>query len=162
EAINANADTLGAFLDEWLEAKRLNVAESSYVTYKEVVEVRIRPAFGKKMMARITADDVQRLYGKLRDEKLSLTYIRYVHAVLGMIFKLAVQRKKLMGSPMAGVLIPKEWGQDRDEDSARAMTADQVAKFLEAAQESRFENLFKLAFHVGFRPGELLALKWDD
>src|SRR5215510_12541787 len=61
EAINANADTLGAFLDEWLEAKRLNVAESSYVTYKEVVEVRIRPAFGKKMMARITADNVQRL-----------------------------------------------------------------------------------------------------
>ena len=45
-AINANADTLGAFLDEWLEAKRLNVAESSYETYKEVVEARIRPALG--------------------------------------------------------------------------------------------------------------------
>src|SRR5262245_32993785 len=65
EAIKANAETFGAFLDEWLEAKRLNVAESSFETYREVVEVRIRPAFGAKMMARITADDVQRLYGKL-------------------------------------------------------------------------------------------------
>lgn len=162
EAINANADTFGAFLDEWLEAKRLNVAESSFETYKEVVEVRIRPAFGKMMMARITADDIQRLYGKLHDEKLSLTYIRYVHAVLGMVFKLAVQRKKMMGSPMAGVLIPKEWGQGKDEDGAAAMTAGEVATFLTAAEGSRFENLFKLAFHVGFRPGELLALKWAD
>lgn len=162
EAIKANADTFGAFLDEWLEAKRLNVAESSYETYREVVEVRIRPAFGKKMMARITADDIQRMYGRLHDERLSLTYIRYVHAVLGMVFKLAVQRKKLMGSPMAGVLIPKQWGQADDEDGAAAMTAEQAVKFLEAAQGSRFENLFKLAFHVGFRPGELLALKWPD
>lgn len=162
EAINANADTLGAFLDEWLEAKRLNVAESSYETYKEVVEARIRPALGKKMLARITADDVQRLYGKLHGEDLSLTYIRYVHAVLGMVYKLAVQRKKLMGSPMVGVLIPKEWGQSQDEGDAAAMTADQVVRFLDAAQGSRFENLFKLAFHVGFRPGELLALKWAD
>jgi integrase len=162
EAIRATADAFGAFLDEWLEAKRLNVAESSFETYKEVVEVRIRPVFGAKMMARITADDVQRLYGKLRDDKLSLTYIRYVHSVLGMVFKLAVQRKKLMGSPMVGVLIPKEWGQNQDEDGASAMTAEQAGKFLEAAAGSRFENLLKLAFHVGFRPGELLALKWAD
>jgi integrase len=35
-----------------------------------------------------------------------------------------------------------------------------VAKFLEAAKGVRFERLFKLAFHVGCRPGELLALKW--
>jgi integrase len=73
-----------------------------------------------------------------------------------------VKRKKLMGSPMAGVEIPKEWGKDVDDDGATAMTADQVAKFLAAAEGNRFENLFKLAFHVGFRPGELLALKWAD
>jgi integrase len=93
-----------------------------------------------------------------------MTSIRYVHRLLGMIFKLAVKRKKLIGSPMAGVEIPKEKvriGASEDEEE-RAMSPDQVGKFLEAAKGNRFENLFKLAFHVGCRPGELLALKWAD
>jgi integrase len=63
---------------------------------------------------------------------------------------------------MAGVEILKEWGKAEDENDGRAMTADQAALFLKAAEGNRFENLFKLAFHVGFRPGELLALKWSD
>lgn len=44
EAIRANADTFGAFLDEWIEAKRLSVAESSHKTYKQTVEKHIRPS----------------------------------------------------------------------------------------------------------------------
>jgi integrase len=163
EPIKANADTFGAMLDAWLEAKRLSVAESSYETYKDVVDIRVRPVFGNKMLARITADDIQRFYGQLHDEGLSPAYIHYIHGIFGMVFKLAVQRKKLMGSPMVGVLIPKEWARDEDEEAdARAMDAEQVAAFRKAAEGNRFENLFKLAFHVGFRPGELLALKWTD
>jgi integrase len=164
EAIKANADTFGSFLDEWIEAKKLSVAESSHKTYKQTVEKHIRPALGSKMLVTVTADDVQRFYGKLHDDGLDLSFIRSVHTVLGMVFKLAVKRKKLMGSPMAGVEIPKAWGQAEDEaeDGANAMTAEQVAQFLEAAKGERLENLFKLAFFSGFRPGELLGLKWAD
>jgi integrase len=161
EAIKANADTFGAFLDEWLEAKRLSVAESSLKTYTQSVEKHIRPALGGKMLITVTSDDIQRFYGKLHGDGLNLVSIRHIHTVLGTVFKLAVKRKKLMGSPMAGVEIPKEWGQGEDTGAA-AMTAEQVGKFLNAAEGNRFENLFKLAFHVGFRPGELLGLKWID
>lgn len=162
EAIKATADTFGSFLDEWIEAKRLSVAASSLATYELVVRVHIRPAFGSKMLARVTADEIQRFYAKLHADKLSRATIRYVHTVMGMIFKLAVKRKKLIGSPMAGVEIPKEWGQEDEDRATPAMTPEQVGQFLTAAAGDRFENLFKLAFHVGFRPGELLALKWVD
>lgn len=162
EAIKANADTFGAFLDEWIESKRLSVAESSLKTYTQTVEKHIRPALGTRLLVAVTADDVQRFYAKLRGDKCGLVFIRQIHTILGQVFKLAVKRKKLMGSPMAGVEIPKEWGHTEDEDGAGAMTAEQVAAFLKAAEGERFENLFKLAFHVGFRPGELLALKWVD
>jgi integrase len=162
EAIKANADTFGAFLDEFIEAKRLSVADSSLTTYRRVIEHSIRPAFGAKLLITVTADEIQRFYGKLHGEGLRRSSIRYVHTLLGMIFKLAVKRKKLMGSPMAGVEIPKEWAEAEDENEDRAMDADQVAAFMKAAEGNRFENLFKIAFHVGFRPGELLALKWVD
>lgn len=53
-----------------------------------------------------------------------------------------------MGSPMAGVEAPKEWGQGEDDDGAEVMTAEQVAKFLAAAEGNQFETLFKIAFHA--------------
>ncbi len=166
EPLKAGSDTLGSFLDEWIEAKRLSVEESSLVTYQGAVNNHIRPSIGNLLLTRVTADDIQRMYGKLREkDKLDMVMIRYVHKILGMIFKLAVKRKKLNGSPMAGVEIPKEITQDDDDNQVgddRAMTSDQVKLFLNAASGNRFENLFKLAFHIGCRPGELLALKWKD
>src|SRR2546422_8069355 len=60
EAIKANADTFGAFLDEWLEAKKLSVEESTMNAYRRIVENHLRPAFGKEMLVAVTADDIQR------------------------------------------------------------------------------------------------------
>src|SRR5262249_33521839 len=161
--IKANADTFETFLDEWIESRRLSVEESTLKTYTHRIELHIKPALGKKLLARITADDIQQFYTKLHKQGLDRLTIRYVDIVLNMVLKLAVKRKKLIGSPMAGVEIPKEWAQSADDDQeGRAMTPEQVAQFLTAAQGNRFENLFKLAFHVGCRPGELLALKWAD
>lgn len=161
EAIKANAESFSALLDAWLESKKLAVAESSLETYRYALDKHIRPALGAKLLVRITADEIQSFYTNLHADKISRSYIRYLHVMLGMIFKFAVKRKKLMGSPMAAVEVPKEWA-DGDDDRAEAMDAGQVGRFLEAAAGNRFENLFKIAFHVGFRPGELLALKWDD
>jgi integrase len=162
EAIKANADTLGAFLDEFLTAKKLSIAESTFANYEGLIERHIRPAFGNRLLVAVTAEDIQRLYVKLHNDKMSRASIRDVHTMLGMIFKLAVKRKKLVGSPIAGVEVPREWAAEDDDAERPAMTADQIAKFLKVAEGERFENLFKLAFHLGCRPGEFLALKWED
>lgn len=155
EAIRANADTFGAFLDEWIEAKKLSVEESTIGAYRRIVDNHLRPAFGKKMLATVTADDIQRYYNGLKVKRITLSNI---HIVLGMVFKLAVKRKKLAGSPMAGVELPKK----QETAESQSMTPAEAARFLEAASDSRFVRLFHLAFHLGFRPGELLALKWSD
>src|SRR5262245_10026864 len=64
EPLKASADTFGSFLDEWLEAKRLGVVETSFETYKRKIESHVRPAMGSKLLVRITADEIQRFYGK--------------------------------------------------------------------------------------------------
>jgi len=162
DPIKANADTFESFLDERIESKRLSVEESSLKTYREKVDWFLRPTLGPKLLTRVQAGDVQSLYAKLREDGLSRETIHDVHVILNMIFKLAVKRKKLIGSPMAGVEFPKDWIDDEDEDKERAVTPQQVAQFLDAAEGTRVDNLFRLAFHVGCRPGELLALKWAD
>src|SRR5262245_26304886 len=155
EAIRANADTFGAFLDEWLAAKKISVEESTIGAYRRIVENHLRPAFGKKMLATVTADDIQRYYNSIKVKRATLSNI---HIVLGMVFKLAVKRKKLAGSPMAGGELPK----NQEDSESQSTTTEEVARFLEAAADSPFVHLFHLAFHLGFRPGELLALKWSD
>ena len=92
EPIKANANTFGTFLDEWLESKKLSVAESSLTTHRQIVENHIQPNLGAKLLGRVTADDIQRLYSKLHNEKLSRSTIHYVHVALGMLFKLGVNR----------------------------------------------------------------------
>ncbi len=164
EPIKANSDAFGSVLDEWLEAKRLSVAESSWRTYKQDAELYIRPTLGKHLLVKISADDIQKLYKKLHEDGLGLATIRFIHGMLSMIFKLAVKRKKLVSSPVSGVEIPKEIRKASDGEDSRelAMTSDQVAQFLHAAEGTRLGNLFKVAFHLGCRPGEMLALKWAD
>jgi len=155
------ADSFDSFLDEWLAAKKPSVAESAYKVYSDTIRLYIRPKLGKLTLARIEADTIQKLYNKLRDEKKSPSTIRQAHQILGMIFKLAIVRRKIRLSPMLGVVPPKE-NTDTAEPQTKAMSAEQVARFLEAAKDNRFENLFRLAFHVGCRPGELLGLAWAD
>jgi len=154
------ADSFDSFLDEWFPATKPTVAQSAYKVYSDPIRLYIRPKLGKLTLARVEADSIQKLYNKLRDEKKSPSTIRQVHQTLGMVFKLALIRRKIRMSPMLGVVLPKE--NTDSERQTKAMSAEQVARFLEAARGNRFENLFRLAFHVGCRPGELLGLTWAD
>src|SRR5262249_41396659 len=70
EPIKANADTFETFLDEWIESRRLSVEESTLKTYTHRIELHIKPALGKKLLARITADDIQQFYTKLHKQGL--------------------------------------------------------------------------------------------
>src|SRR5262245_26542109 len=157
EPIKVSSDTFGAFLDEFLEVKRQSVSESSLVAYTDRINLYCKPRLGKLLIGQVTAEEIQKVYGKLLDEKISAQMIRHVHDLLNMVFKLAVLRRKISGSPMAGVIPPK-----LEDRKAAAMSVEQVQAFFDAARGNRSENLFRLAFHVGSRPGELLALKWED
>src|SRR5262249_9396036 len=132
--------------------------EASLKSYTKLMNLYIRPHLGRALIGHVTAEEIQKCYRKLMDAKLSPQTVRHVHDLLNMVFKLAVLRRKVSGSPMAGVTPPRI----EEDGKAKAMAAVQVRMFLDAAKGSRFEYLFKLAFHAGCRPGELLALKWDD
>jgi integrase len=162
EAIKPSADTFSAFLDEWLASKRLSVAESSLESYRFKVDHSIRPALGDRLLVAITAADIEAFYADMVKAKVSRSYLGDCHVVLSMVFKLAVRRKKLIGSPLVAVEPPKNQSREADGVDRRAMTAEEVDKFLAAAAGTRFENLYRVAFNVGFRPSEMLALKWDD
>jgi integrase len=161
EPLKVSADSFGAVLDEWLEAQKHAVAEKTLRTYEDYVRLYLRPNLGGALLAQVTAADIQKLYNKLLEADYSRGTVGQCHVILGMVFRFAVGRRKLTGSPMAGVRPPRSQASGESEGS-KAMTRDEVGKFLDAAKDSKLLNLYELAFHVGCRPGELLAVKWDD
>jgi integrase len=165
EPLTLSNDTLNAFLDEWLKAQP-NLKESAREAYERTVGYYVRPYIGGKLLAKIEAADIQDLYATLADKKkLSKSSIRLVHTLLGMVFRLAIKRRKIMFNPMGGVVSPggKQMEQEkREAREERTMDPEQVAKFLREAAETRFAAIFTIAFYTGCRPGEMLGLRWID
>lgn len=169
EPFEVSVDTFSLAVDAWLEAVRHSVAESSLRHYEQIVRLYIKPRLGGKMIAQIRKPDVQKFYNELADRekekgegKLSGATVRYVHRVLGMIFKQAIEDERIQGSPLVGVKLPKA---AKATKKTKVLTPEQIARFLSAAKtvsDGRFENLFIVAFHLGFRPTELLGLRWQD
>jgi integrase len=47
-------------------------------------------------------------------------------------------------------------------EEIRPLNRNQTRALLKAAEGHRLEALYIVAVHTGMRPGEMLALKWDD
>jgi integrase len=164
EPLKLSNDTLNAFIDEWPKCHP-DLKESTISHYKVTIDPYVRPKLGNRLLTKIEANDIQSLYGGLREDGLSNDTLVYIHALLKTIFKLATVRCRIVFNPMDGVKSPagKRFDQEKQEKrEQRTMTPGQVEKFLTAANRTRFGLIYTLAFYTGCRPGELLGLRWDN
>jgi len=164
EPIKLGNETLNAFLDVWLQAHP-DLKASTLRVYKRILSYYVRPELGGLMMSQIVAEDIQAHYALLAERGLAASTINLVHVLIKSAFTLATERRKLAFNPMVGVKSPagKRLAQESfAKREARTMATDLIPEFLKAAAETRFNTIFTLAFHTGCRPGELLALNWDD
>jgi integrase len=164
EPLKADNSQFNAFIDEWLRAHP-DLKESTVEHYRQMMDLYVRPKLGGAMLARIVADNIQTLYDDLRAEGIGAASIALVHTLLRSVFKLAMLRKRIRENPMDGVKSPRGkrlTQEQRRRREAKVMTPEQAQAFLVAAAATRFGALFGLAFHTGCRPGELLAVTWDD
>jgi integrase len=73
------------------------------------------------------------------------------------MFKSAESGDLVLRNPMRKVKAPPQ-----EKPKAEAMNAEQTQAFLEAADRAGVGFMFALAFHLGARPGEWLAIQWAD
>lgn len=157
EPLRQTEITLDEFTDQWLDVVKTRTRERTWKHYAEISGLYIRPAFGKKRLVDISAADVQGLYARLQDRGLSATTIRYVHTLFCNLFQLAMRRDMIRKNPMLAVEPPA-----RKQKEMVAMSAEQIRKFLTAAEGRPESIIFAFAFFTGARPCEYLGLKWSD
>jgi len=150
-------ETLAVYLARWLDGVRPSLRARTWERYEQILRVHVVPDVGKIPLARLTPQQVQRLYASRLNAGSSPMTVRHVHAVLHRALEQAV-RWGLVARNVVGLTEPPraaryEW-----------MTLDetQTRRFLEESAGDRLDGLYVLAITTGMRQGELLALRWSD
>jgi integrase len=115
------------------------------------------PVLGTTSLAKLTAQQVQRLYSTKLDEGLSTSTVHHLHAVLHRALAQAERLGLVARNVSELVDVPR-----MAEHEMRVLDNEQVRRLLEVAQGDRLEALYVLAVSTGMRQGELLALRWVD
>lgn len=153
---------LNAFLDKWLkDAVKPRVRDVTYHNYSELMSNYVREGLGTKLISKVTTLEIQALYSALLERGLAVVTVQKVHTVLGSAYKQAVKWSFIAINPMDGVEVPRDRGKTREE-KIKIIPLDRVSEFLEAAYCTPRGVVFALALGTGMRPGEYLALKWED
>jgi integrase len=152
--------TTGEYLKRWLEdSVRDTVRESTYNSYGRVVNGQLVLRIGRIKLSRLRPDHIRGLYRDMLDAGLATRTVRYAHTLLKRALTQAVM-DGLVPRNSAGVVKPPQLKREE----IRPLSADQVRALFRSAEraDDRLRALYTVAVHTGMRPGELLALRWDD
>jgi integrase len=159
--MSAGTETFGSLLDRWLaHCDQIGHANATMVEHRRMVDKIIRPALGIIKLRQLGAEDLDRLYGKLKDRGNKPSSVRRVHAVIRAALTQAV-RWRLVGYNVALDATPPPL---RPAD-IESPDPEDVEKLVNAAYESvdpASGVLLYVAAVTGARRGELCGLKWSD
>jgi integrase len=155
--VEPSRESLNEYLDKWLKTAKQKLSERTHTDYEELLERYVREEFGEKKLSDLRPLDIQGLYTKMQERGLSARTVRYTHAVLSSALKQAVKWGMLAQNPASLVDLPKQTRKEM-----QALSPEEAARFLKAADDDRYGVLFTLALITGMRPEEYLGLQWKD
>ncbi|MDZ4131565.1 MAG: site-specific integrase [Dethiobacteria bacterium] len=154
------------WLDTWLnDYKKQALRPTTWESYFYLANKHIKAALGHLRLNQLQTTHLQRLYtdklnGGREDGKkggLSPRTVRYIHVVIHGALEQAKKEGAILNNPADNVELPRE-----QKKTIRFFDRDDVAKFLKAAQKTRWYPAYLLELATGLRRGELLAMRWKD
>ena len=162
--------TLGEWLDRWLtDYKENTVRPGTLAGYRSCIENYIKPQLGGKQVSLVTAQDVQKLYRRLKENgrvrehprfgsALSDTTINRLHAIFHQAMEDAIHAHIIAKNPTVGTTVPKA-----SHAPKRVLTDKELDTFLDAVREDKiWGDFFYVELTTGLRRGEITALLWSD
>ena len=162
--------TLGEWLDRWLtDYKENTVRPGTLAGYRSCIENYIKPQLGGKQVSLVTAQDVQKLYRRLKENgrvrehprfgsALSDTTINRLHAIFHQAMEDALHAHIIAKNPTVGATVPKA-----SHAPKRVLTDKELDTFLDAVREDKiWGDFFYVELTTGLRRGEICGLMWQD
>jgi integrase len=149
--------TLATHLHNWIEGYvKTSCSPRTYDGYSSIVERHLIPALGHLQLRRLTPQQIQAYYGKMRG-KLSDRTIHHQHRVLSQALKYAV-RQGFLGRNPAELTDPPS----PRKKTMRTLKPSEVEVLLKVAEDNNYYPVIYTAVSTGLRQAELLGLRWRD
>jgi integrase len=170
EAPQAAAQTVAAYLADWLDLQATQLEPSSWQSYAGVVHRYLIPGLGEVPLSALSPAHLNPFYARLLrgggvdGAPLSLRTVQYCHDILRKACGDARRMGLLAANPCVDATVPRQHP-DRPDGGRREMTVwtpAELRTFLDAAADHPLYNLWVVAAGTGMRRGELLALAWGD
>ncbi|HEX5374575.1 MAG TPA: site-specific integrase, partial [Solirubrobacterales bacterium] len=153
--------TFGEAADSWLSTQVADLRPATRASYRNSVEIHLRPQFGGRRLNRITADDWAAFVVKLRKAGKAESSIASILTAARRIYKYAARRMNWHGVQTLALLESRERPKTTAAARHRLFTDQELAQTLAAAWEP-FRTLFVFAATTGARMSECLGLVWAD
>lgn len=152
--------TMVGLLDRYLDdcATRA-LRQKTLAYYRQARDRYLAPAVGRIRLTELRPEHIRRLTADLAERGLSPTTVRNSRAVLHAALGFALRQEWIARNVADAVKLPK-----RRRPTLVTPTPAQMARLVDVAHGAgdRLQALWALAAYSGCRPGELLALHWDD
>ena len=164
-----NSTTFGEWMDFWYQNhSKPNLRPSTRQEYENAIYKHIIPALGAVPLEKLTTNDLQQFYTKLKSEGRLIRTGLYGAGVSNRTvwscytrcrtaLDRAVKDGLIHTNPAEGCSLPPQNAKEM-----QILTKDELRRFLVQAKEEGYYELFLLELSTGMRRGEVLALQWDD
>jgi integrase len=158
---NAGNITVQGWLHRWLDGLDPDLAASTVSFYEFAVERWSKSRYGTKKLTALTTDDVEaqlRLW--LAERTYSASTTTHLKRVLSTALNEAIRYKLIAVNPVAQVRRVGKAPARRI--STISLGRSVMRQLSDAWADHPLRLQFEILLHTGMRPGELLALTWND
>lgn len=152
---DAEKETLGSYLDKWLDVIKSTRARRTHELYAAIVKNHIKPFMGMMRLAQVKSKDIKHLLEHSLPNVGSRTR-QLTYRVLHYAFATAIEDKPTAVNPCLKKDKPRHTPAEY-----KTLSTEEVVRFLEHAKSGDHYVLFFLALETGMRQGEILGLRWD-
>ncbi|MCE9561113.1 MAG: site-specific integrase [Planctomycetes bacterium] len=149
--------TVAAWMDHWLAMKKTTVEFQTWRFYNQRSRLHVKPRLGTKKLSAITKVVVDDWHRRMTEDKVTAAQQLRAAKTLRAALEDAFKSGLITSNPTKRSALPKV----RDKEM-ECWSAEQARTFLRLAAADPNITLWRLALDSGARPGELLALEWQD
>lgn len=148
---------LSKFLEEWLESRKDELADTTLKQYQENFERHVyNSSIGKLPLKKINKAVMQKYVNTLK-EKTGARQVKYIISTLHAAFKTAIAWELISRNPAENLSLPKYNAKEKT-----FWTVEQLKYYMDNCKKDVYYILIILLITTGMRRGEALALDWSD